>query len=178
MAESTLLLSENALGLTLSRMAHEIAIANEGQSNLVLIGIQTGGAYLVERLGTHLEKVLGHTVPTGKLDVSLFRDDIDARPIGEVHETNIPFDLDGTHIVLIDDVLYSGRTIRAALEGLMQRGRPNKVQLAVLIDRAGHRELPIEPNFVGKRQETIGDQHIDVQLTEKGGKDEVFLINP
>ena len=177
MAESKLLLSDKALGLTLNRLAHDIALATDGQPNLVLVGIQTGGAFLANRIAILLENINGTTVPTGQLDVCLFRDDIDLRPIGEIHETNIPFDLDDTQVVLVDDVLFSGRTIRAALEALLMRGRPSRVQLAVLIDRAGHRELPIEPNFVGKRQETDDGQHIEVQLTEKGGKDEVFLIN-
>ncbi len=178
MSESKLLLSDNAVGLTLSRMAHEIALANEGVEKLVLVGIQTGGAFLAERLASQLEKVTGRPILCGKLDVSMFRDDIDERPLAEVHETDIPFDLDNAHVVLVDDVLYSGRTTRAALDGIMQRGRPRRVQLAVLIDRAGHRELPIEPNFIGKRQETQGDERIDVQLTEKGGRDEVYLTNP
>jgi len=179
MSEKTLLMSASALERALTRIAHEIAERNDDDpSGICVVGIQRGGVALADRLGALLSEILGRKVEVGYLDVAMFRDDLGSRPAPEIAPTMIPFDCAGRTVALVDDVLYSGRTTRAALDGIMQRGRPRRVQLAVLIDRAGHRELPIEPNFIGKRQETQGDERIDVQLTEKGGRDEVYLTNP
>ena len=148
-----------------TRMAHEIAERNRGLHDLVLIGLQTGGIAIAQRLAEALEGVDGATIPVGTLDVAFYRDDIGLRPVLPEAVTDISFDLTGTTVVLVDDVLFTGRTIRAALNALGEYGRAQAVQLAVMVDR-GHRELPIRPDFVGKNLPTRRDEMVDV--TEDG----------
>jgi pyrimidine operon attenuation protein / uracil phosphoribosyltransferase len=143
------------------RMAHEIIERNHGLDNVVLIGLQTGGVPLSHRLAEALREIEGTAVPIGRLDVAFYRDDIGLRPVLPEAVTAIPVDLSGQVVVLVDDVLFTGRTIRAALDAVTDYGRPRAVQLAVMIDR-GHRELPIRPDFVGKNLPTRRDEMVNV----------------
>jgi pyrimidine operon attenuation protein/uracil phosphoribosyltransferase len=174
MAESTLILNAPAIQRALTRIAHEIAERNETGSEVVLVGIQRGGVPLGRRLGALLTGIWGQAVPTGDLDVSMHRDDLDRRAAPNMQPTVIPFDVTGKTVVLVDDVLFSGRTIRAAMDALNDFGRPRCIQLAVLIDR-GHRELPIKADFVGKNVPTALTERVRVRLTEMGGADEVVI---
>jgi pyrimidine operon attenuation protein/uracil phosphoribosyltransferase len=174
MSKSTVILDDAAIQRALARIAHEIAERNENSSEVVLVGIPEGGAPLAQRLGKILSEIWKHAVPIGSLDVSMHRDDLDQRAAPRIHPTVMPFDVNGKTVVLVDDVLFSGRTIRAALDALNDFGRPKKIQLAVLIDR-GHRELPIKADFVGKNVPTSLDEKVVVALKESGGQDEVIL---
>jgi pyrimidine operon attenuation protein/uracil phosphoribosyltransferase len=165
MPEINIILDANAIGRALTRIAHEIAERNENFANVVLVGIPAGGVPLAQRLAKILSEIWKISVPTGSLDVSMHRDDLDRRAAPEIHPTEIPFDVNGKTILLVDDVLFSGRTIRAALDALNDFGRPKKIQLAVLIDR-GHRELPIKADFVGKNVPTAPDEKIIVRENE------------
>ncbi|MHB8869460.1 MAG: bifunctional pyr operon transcriptional regulator/uracil phosphoribosyltransferase PyrR [Thermoleophilia bacterium] len=172
------LLDQDRVRRTLLRMAHEIAEQDADVGALALVGIQRRGVELAERLARHLEDFHGERPVTGAIDITFYRDDLDTRapaydqPV--VHSTSLPFDVQGRRIVLVDDVLFTGRTIRAAVEALFDYGRPASVQLAVLVDR-GHRELPIRPDFVGKNVPTSRSERIDVRLEELDGMDEVTL---
>jgi len=143
------------------RMAHEIIERNQGLADVVLIGLQTGGVAIAGQVADDLADIEGSEVPLGKLDVAFYRDDIGIRPVLPEEVTDIPFDIDNRTVVLVDDVLYTGRTIRAALDALGDYGRPRSVQLAVVVDR-GHRELPIRPDYVGKNLPTRRDELVDV----------------
>ena len=171
MAESTIILDAAAIGRALARIAHEIAERNENSTGVVLVGIPAGGDALAQRLGKILSDIWKHPVPVGSLDVSMHRDDLDRRAAPVIHPTIMPFDVNGRTVVLVDDVLFSGRTTRAALDALNDFGRPKKIQLAVLVDR-GHRELPIKADFVGKNVPTAPDEKIRARI---GEKDEVVL---
>jgi pyrimidine operon attenuation protein / uracil phosphoribosyltransferase len=170
--DPSVILNAQATQRALTRIAHEIAERNETSSEIVLIGIQRGGIPLATRLGDLLADIWKHPVSTGQLDVSMHRDDLSQRAAPDVKPTVIPFDITGKTVVLVDDVLFSGRTIRAAMDALNDFGRPKRIQLAVLIDR-GHRELPIKADFVGKNVPTALDEKISVRgdevLLEKGG---------
>jgi pyrimidine operon attenuation protein/uracil phosphoribosyltransferase len=144
------------------RMAHEIVEHNQGLADVVLVGLQTGGVPLAERLRANLVEIEGSTVGLGTLDVAFYRDDIGLRPVLPEHPTDISFDLTEKVVVLVDDVLFTGRTIRAALDAVSDFGRPRSVQLAVMVDR-GHRELPIRPDFVGKNLPTSRSEIVDVR---------------
>jgi pyrimidine operon attenuation protein / uracil phosphoribosyltransferase len=176
-ADSSLVLNTAAIQRALVRIAHEIAERNETSEELVLVGIQTGGVPLAERLATALKSIWGHAVPTGKLDVSMHRDDLDRRITPEVHPTVIPFDITGKTVVVVDDVLFNGRTVRAAMDALNDFGRPKRIQLAVLVDR-GHRELPIKADFVGKNLPTSLGETVLVLLDRPGTPDQVTLEKP
>lgn len=173
MPESSLILDEAALGRTLTRMAHELAERHPDPSGVVLVGIQRTGVFLAERLAGQLLNIMGKTVPVGALDIAMHRDDLDQKAVPEIYPTLIPFDITGKTVVLVDDVLFSGRTIRAALDALTDFGRPKRVRLAVLIDR-GHRELPIKADFVGKNVPSSPQDHIELKLREMGGDDSVL----
>jgi pyrimidine operon attenuation protein/uracil phosphoribosyltransferase len=175
MSESTVILNATAIQRTLTRVAHEITERNEASSEVVLVGIQRGGVPLAQRLSAILSTIWQQPVPTGSLDVSMHRDDLDQRAAPKIQPTVIPFDVTGKTVVLVDDVLFSGRTIRAAMDALNDFGRPKEIQLAVLIDR-GHRELPIKADFVGKNVPTAREEKVSMRLTEAGAKeDEVVL---
>jgi pyrimidine operon attenuation protein/uracil phosphoribosyltransferase len=170
------LMSASEIERTLVRLAHEIVEKNDGGANLGLVGIKRRGVPLAQRLGGMIEKIEKHPVDTGVLDISFYRDDLSTdgpRPI--VTPGAIGFDVTGRDIVLMDDVLYTGRTIRAALDALFDHGRPKSVQLLVLIDR-GHRELPIEATFVGRTIPTSSREIIEVKLNEIDGQEQVLLV--
>lgn len=151
-----------------TRIAHQILETNKGAGNIALVGIVTRGDVLAKKLAVKIEEIEGVSVPLGKLDISFYRDDFATHFAPEVHSTDIPFNVDGKTIVLVDDVLYTGRTIRAALDALMDIGRPAAVQLAVLIDR-GHRELPIRADYVGKNVPSSTDENVRLFLEEVDG---------
>jgi pyrimidine operon attenuation protein/uracil phosphoribosyltransferase len=163
-----------AIQRALVRIAHEIAERNEQGGKVGLIGVQRGGVHLARRLGQHLAAIWKHPVPIGILDINMHRDDLSCVPAPQVHPTEIPFDITGRTVVLVDDVLFSGRTTRAALDALSDVGRPRRIQLAVLVDR-GHRELPIKADFIGKNVPTSLHERIEVLLAEDGNTDEVRL---
>jgi pyrimidine operon attenuation protein/uracil phosphoribosyltransferase len=165
------------IGRTLTRIAHEIVERNRGVGDLALVGVRTRGVPIARRLAALLHDITGHEVATGALDITLYRDDLMKTAVGPqpiVRRTEIPFSIDGRHIVLVDDVLYTGRTIRAALDALIDFGRPSTIQLVVLVDR-GHRELPIKADYVGKNVPTSRRETIHVRLAEIDGDDEVTL---
>lgn len=174
MPEPTVILDAAALSRALARIAHEIAERNESSTEVVLVGVQRGGVHLARRLASLLEGIWGHPVPVGSLDIAMHRDDLDQQIAPKIHPTVISFDITGKTIVLVDDVLFSGRTTRAALDALNDLGRPKRIQLAVLVDR-GHRELPIKADFVGKNVPTSLSERINVHLREAEGKDAVYL---
>ncbi|MEU9165896.1 bifunctional pyr operon transcriptional regulator/uracil phosphoribosyltransferase PyrR [Streptomyces sp. NPDC048424] len=159
----------------LTRIAHEIVERAKGADDVVLLGIPTRGVYLARRLAAKLEEITGTKIPVGSLDITMYRDDLRMKPARAIGRTEIPGDdLDGRLVVLVDDVLFSGRTIRAALDALGDLGRPRAVQLAVLVDR-GHRELPIRADYVGKNLPTSLRETVKVQLEEEDGRDAVLL---
>jgi pyrimidine operon attenuation protein / uracil phosphoribosyltransferase len=163
----------------LTRISHEILERNRGTSDLALIGIRTRGVPLARRIARALHDINGDEVPTGALDITLYRDDLMRQPVGPqpvVRRTEIPFSIDDRRILLVDDVLYTGRTIRAALDALIDFGRPRSIQLIVLVDR-GHRELPIKADYVGKNLPTSTKQSVQVRLMEIDGDDEVLLAD-
>jgi len=176
MKEKSVVLDQETISRSLVRMAHEIIEKNKGVGNICLVGIRTRGVFIANRIAENIKKIEGKDVPAGTLDITLYRDDLTLiayQPV--VHKTEIDFDISGKDVVLVDDVLYSGRTIRCALDALIDLGRPNTIQLAVLIDR-GHRELPIRPDYVGKNIPTAKDETVQVRLTEADGKDEVVIM--
>src|SRR5262244_2725664 len=162
---------------TLARIAHEILERNRGVEELALVGIRTRGVPIARRIARTIREINGHEVPTGALDITLYRDDLMRHAVGPqplVRKTEIPFSIDDKRILLVDDVLYTGRTIRAALDALVDFGRPKSIQLVVLVDR-GHRELPIKADYVGKNLPTSATQSVQVHLTEIDGRDEVEI---
>jgi pyrimidine operon attenuation protein/uracil phosphoribosyltransferase len=178
--EKKVIMSKEEISLTVKRLAHEIVEKNFGVKNLAIVGIQTRGVSLAKRVIEEIKnaRLAGgeKDIPLGVLDITLYRDDVVNMNVPpHVIETDIPFDLTGKKIVVIDDVLFTGRSIRAALDELMDFGRPEKIQLAVLVDR-GHRELPIEPNFCGKKFTTAKEERISVELEEVDGQDRVVLM--
>ncbi len=158
----------------LTRISHEIIEWNEGADGLVLVGLRTRGIPLAARLAARIKEFEGRSVPMGQLDITLYRDDVFTRGPLPVGPTDIPVDVTGKRIVLVDDVLYTGRTIRAAMDAVMDLGRPQVIRLMVLVDR-GHRELPIRPDFVGKNVPTSHDEDVAVRLVEVDGVDEVVI---
>jgi pyrimidine operon attenuation protein/uracil phosphoribosyltransferase len=161
---------------TITRIAHEIVERNGDLESLALVGIRSRGVPLAHRLQKRIASICGREVPVGTLDITLYRDDLTTvGPQAILKETSIPFPIDGRRIVLVDDVLFTGRTIRAALDGLMDFGRPRQIQLAVLVDR-GHRELPIRADYAGKNVPTSLDEMVEVRLEEEDGCDQVLLI--
>ena len=163
---------------SLARIAHEILERNRGLEALALVGIRTRGVPLARRLAQAIREINQHDVPTGALDITLYRDDLMRTAVGAqpvVRRTEIPFSIDDKRILLVDDVLYTGRTIRAALDALIEFGRPRAIQLIVLVDR-GHRELPIKADYVGKNLPTSTSQSVQVHLTEIDGRDEVEIL--
>ena len=160
----------------ITRIAHQILERNKGAANIALAGIVTRGDVLAKRLAEKIDAIEGVEVPIGKLDISFYRDDFATYLAPEVHSTDILFDIDGMDIVLVDDVLYTGRTIRAALDALMDIGRPRSVQLAVLVDR-GHRELPIRADFVGKNVPSAAHENVRVFLEETDGRSVVEILD-
>jgi pyrimidine operon attenuation protein/uracil phosphoribosyltransferase len=172
-----IVLERDEVRRTLVRISHEISEKNPGPEGLALVGIHTRGAVLAQRLHALVGEQSGSEVPLGDIDISFYRDDVgdrgpDAQP--QVHASHLDFDLSGRTVVLVDDVLFTGRTVRAAIDALFDYGRPARVQLAVLCDR-GHRELPIRPDYVGKNLPTARDERVNVRLEESDGVDEVTI---
>src|SRR5512137_2422430 len=164
-----------AISRAVTRIAHEILEANKGASNLALVGIVTRGAALADVLAARIAQIEGVEVPVGTLDISFYRDDLDRRLNPEVHRTDIPFAVEDRDIVLVDDVLFTGRTIRAAMDAIMDYGRPCSIQLAVLVDR-GHRELPIRADFVGKNVPSSRRERVKVYLEAMDGHDSAEIL--
>lgn len=170
------IIDEEGLRRTINRLVHEIIERNKGIENLVLIGIRTRGVYIAKRINNEIKRVEKKHIPLGILDITLYRDDfrqLHQQPI--IQQTYIPFDIDDKIVVLVDDVIYTGRTTRAALEALISFGRPAKIQFATLIDR-GHRELPIQPDYVGQNVTTLIGEEIQVKLKEVDQEDCVLLL--
>ena len=175
MNKNTIILDASDIHRKLTRITHEILEVHKGTDNLILIGIQTRGVYLAERIQSRINDIEGIEVPCGKMDITLYRDDwtrIGPNPV--VKTTNISFSVDERQIVLVDDVLFTGRTIRAAMDAVVDFGRPDRIELAVLVDR-GHRELPIQANYVGKFVETRRSETVNVLLKEHDGEDKVVV---
>ena len=171
-----LVMDASEVARAVTRIAHEILERNKGTENLALVGIRTGGVYLAHRLVKRMFEIERVQVPSGELDITLYRDDLSMRkdqPI--LRKTTIPFDISDLKVVLVDDVFFTGRTIRAAMDGLMDLGRPAEIQLAVLVDR-GHRQLPIRANYIGKNVPTSRDEIVQVFLEEEGEDDRVVIL--
>ncbi|QNU24561.1 bifunctional pyr operon transcriptional regulator/uracil phosphoribosyltransferase PyrR [Geobacillus zalihae] len=175
--QKAVVMDEQAIRRALTRIAHEIIERNKGIDGCVLVGIKTRGIYLARRLAERIEQIEGASVPVGELDITLYRDDLTVKT--DDHEpfvkgTNVPFPVSEQKVILVDDVLFTGRTVRAAMDAVMDLGRPARVQLAVLVDR-GHRELPIRADFVGKNVPTSRSELIVVELSEVDGVDQVSI---
>jgi pyrimidine operon attenuation protein/uracil phosphoribosyltransferase len=176
MQDKAKILDQESIERTLTRIAHEIVEKNRGTRDLCIVGIRTRGAVLAQRLNQCLEKIEGKSLPLGVLDITLYRDDLTlvaTSPL--VRETQIPFDITDKKLILVDDVLYTGRTIRAAMDAIMDFGRPQSIQLVVLVDR-GHREMPIRADYAGKNIPTAKNETVEVRLKETDGKDEVVIV--
>jgi len=177
MPNTTKIMDKENIQRAVTRIAHEILEKNRGTEDLCIVGIRTRGALLAERVNACIKKIEGNEVPVGILDITLYRDDlttVDVQPI--VRETQIDFDISGKKLVLVDDVLFTGRTIRSALDALIDFGRPANIQLAVLVDR-GHREFPIRADYVGKNIPTSINQNVQVLLQETDGKEDQVVVN-
>lgn len=177
MTEKAIILDEQAIARAVTRIAHEIIEKNKGIDECILVGIKTRGAILAKRLADRIELIEGKAILTGELDITLYRDDLqlkhpDQEPL--VHQVDIQHDVTEMKVILVDDVLYTGRTVRAAMDAVIDLGRPAAIQLAVLVDR-GHRELPIRPDFVGKNIPTSSDERVVVTVSEQDGEDGVTI---
>jgi pyrimidine operon attenuation protein/uracil phosphoribosyltransferase len=170
------ILSEQQMALSIQRLAHQMLENNQAMINTVIIGLQPRGVFLSDRIVAALKEIIpGHSFHYGKLDITFYRDDV-RKTLHIANETDIPFSIEGKSVILIDDVLYTGRTIRAALDALLDFGRPSKVSLCVLIDRRFSRELPIQPDYAGKAIDSIFTDKVKVNWKEKDEKDEVVLV--
>ncbi|MGB3414925.1 MAG: bifunctional pyr operon transcriptional regulator/uracil phosphoribosyltransferase PyrR [Microbacteriaceae bacterium] len=169
-----IVLSDTDIARVLTRISHEIMENNRGEGRIILLGIPSRGVFLARRLADKINEIEAGSALAGSLDVTMYRDDLDQNPLRVPAETHIPSSLDGSTVILVDDVLYSGRTIRAALDAISDIGRPLKIKLAVLIDR-GHRELPIRADFVGKNLPTSRQERVFVHLSERDDEDKVSL---
>ncbi len=177
MKEKAKILDKDTIKRSLMRIAHEVLEKNQGTRDICIIGIRNRGAYLARRLADYIAHIEGEDVSVGILDITLYRDDLTLiAPQPVVHKTDIDFDITDKNIILVDDVLYTGRTVRAALDALVDFGRPKSIQLVVLIDR-GHRELPIRADYVGKNIPTAENEMIEVRLAEVDGSDEVVIVD-
>jgi pyrimidine operon attenuation protein/uracil phosphoribosyltransferase len=174
--DEKLIMDGGDISRAMMRIAHEILERNKGVKDLALVGIRTGGVHLAHRLAKRIHSIEGVLIPIGELDITLYRDDLALRknqPI--LRKTSVPFDMTNKVVVLVDDVLFTGRTIRAAMDGLMDLGRPEEIQLAVLVDR-GHRQLPIKANYIGKNLPTSRDEQVQVLLDEAEEDDRVVIL--
>src|SRR5574337_266198 len=176
MKEKALILDKNGIDRALTRIAHEVLEKNEGAKDIVLVGIQRGGVHLAKRLAAKIGEIEGVEPPLGSLDITMYRDDLATRKSQPVPQaTDIAFDIKDKIMVLVDDVIFTGRTIRAALNCIMDYGRPRRIQLAVLVDR-GHRELPIRADYVGKNLPTSAREKVEVMLVEDGTEEKVVIL--
>ncbi|ANU21685.1 bifunctional pyr operon transcriptional regulator/uracil phosphoribosyltransferase [Planococcus plakortidis] len=177
MAEKAVILDDKAIGRAITRIAHEIIERNKGIDGCILVGIKTRGAFIAKRLAEKIEQIEGKAILTGELDITLYRDDLSQKNPGQeplVQQVDIEHSIKDRKVILVDDVLYTGRTVRAAMDAVMDLGRPAQIQLAVLIDR-GHRELPIRSDYVGKNIPTSSEERIVVEMTESDSTDRVTI---
>ncbi|WP_303722833.1 bifunctional pyr operon transcriptional regulator/uracil phosphoribosyltransferase PyrR [Malonomonas rubra] len=174
-AEKIEILDQEGVSRAITRIAHEILEKNKGVENLVIVGIRTGGAYLATQLQKKISEIEGKVVPIGSIDITMYRDDFGSRSDLSVGQTDIRFSLSDRKVILVDDVLFTGRTIRAAMDALTDLGRPKNIQLAILVDR-GHRELPIRPDYIGRNLPTARNERIDVDFDEQHAPQAVHLI--
>ncbi|HEY4554630.1 MAG TPA: bifunctional pyr operon transcriptional regulator/uracil phosphoribosyltransferase PyrR [Bacillaceae bacterium] len=177
MPQKAVVLDEKAIQRALTRIAHEIIERNKGIEDCVLVGIKTRGIYLAERLAKRIEKIEGEPIAVGELDITLYRDDLTVKTLNaepEVRGSHLPVDINNKKVILVDDVLYTGRTVRAAMDALVDSGRPSQIQLAVLVDR-GHRELPIRADFIGKNLPTSSQERVVVELYETDDNEQVSI---
>lgn len=177
MTEKANILDEQSISRALTRIAHEIIERNKGIENIILVGIKTRGAHLATRLAERIERIEGKAIKTGELDITLYRDDLHTKHSNKephVHQVDIIHEVTDRTVVLVDDVLYTGRTVRAAMDAVIDLGRPAQIQLAVLVDR-GHRELPIRPDFIGKNIPTSSDEKVVVSVRESDAVDSVSI---
>jgi len=177
MAEKAVILDDKAIGRAITRIAHEIIERNKGIDGCILVGIKTRGAFIAKRLAEKIEQIEGKPILTGELDITLYRDDLSQKNPGQeplVQQVDIEHSIKDKKVILVDDVLYTGRTVRAAMDAVMDLGRPAQIQLAVLIDR-GHRELPIRSDYVGKNIPTSSEERIVVEMTESDSTDRVTI---
>jgi pyrimidine operon attenuation protein / uracil phosphoribosyltransferase len=174
--QETLVMDASEVARALTRIAHEILERNKGTKEIALVGIRTGGVHLAHRLARRIQEIERAQVPIGELDITLYRDDLGIRKDQPVlRKTSIPFNVSDLNVILVDDVLFTGRTIRAAMDGLIDLGRPAEIQLAVLVDR-GHRQLPIKATYIGKNIPTSREEIVHVYLEEEGEEDRVVLL--
>jgi pyrimidine operon attenuation protein/uracil phosphoribosyltransferase len=173
--KATVILNQSGIERAMTRIAHEILEHNKGTTDLVLVGIRSGGDHLAAQLARRISDIEGEAVSLGAVDITMYRDDLGSRGSLPLGKTDILFNVDGKKVVLVDDVLYTGRTIRAAMDALIDLGRPKNIQLAVLIDR-GHRELPIRPDYVGRNVPTAKDEDVEVEFDGEHQPREVRLI--
>lgn len=177
-ADWRLVLDATQISRCVSRISYEIVERNRDLGSLAIVGIRTGGEYLAQRLHKRINEIEGRDVPLGVIDITLYRDDLSqAGTQPKLKGTDLPFSIAGTTIILVDDVLFTGRTVRAALDGITDFGRPNCVQLATLVDR-GHRELPIRPDYVGKNIPTSKEEFVSIRFSEGGFEDGVYVYKP
>ncbi|MBL4952612.1 bifunctional pyr operon transcriptional regulator/uracil phosphoribosyltransferase PyrR [Neobacillus sp. OS1-32] len=177
MSEKAIVLDEQAIGRAMTRIAHQIIEKNKGITDCVLVGVRTRGIYLAKRLAAKIEEIEGNPIPVGELDITLYRDDLTIKTDNHeplVKGSDIPFEISNKKVILVDDVLYTGRTVRAGMDALIDIGRPSAIQLAVLVDR-GHRELPIRADYVGKNIPTSSSEKIVVELNEVDNVDQVSI---
>lgn len=171
------LLDEQAIRRALTRVSHEIIERNKGVEDCVLVGIKTRGIYIANRLAENIKRIEGNAIPIGEVDITMYRDDLSHNNNSqepELHGAVLPGDITGKTVILVDDVLYTGRTVRAAMDAMMDSGRPAQIQLAVLVDR-GHRELPVRPDYIGKNVPTSREEIIAVNMAEEDGEDQVSI---
>lgn len=179
MSQKAVVLDEQAISRALTRIAHQIIEKNKGIDDSILVGIRTRGIYLAERLAAKIEEIEGKSIPVGEIDITLYRDDLSKKTDNQeplVKGSDIPVEISDKKVILVDDVLYTGRTVRAGLDALMDIGRPAVIQLAVLVDR-GHRELPVRADYVGKNVPTSSDEKIVVELSEVDQVDQVSIFD-
>ncbi len=172
-----IILDEQAIRRALTRLSHEVIERNKGVQDLILVGIKTRGVYLAHRIAERIQHIEGRPIEVGELDITLYRDDLTLKTADReprLKGADLPISINNRKVILVDDVLYTGRTARAGMEALMDHGRPASIQLAVLVDR-GHRELPIRPDYIGKNVPTSKEEIVSVQVTEVDGKDEVSI---
>ncbi|MFC5712219.1 bifunctional pyr operon transcriptional regulator/uracil phosphoribosyltransferase PyrR [Thalassorhabdus alkalitolerans] len=177
--DETVLLDEQAIRRALTRISHEIIERNKGIDDCVLVGIKTRGIYIADRLAESIERIEGTKIPVGEIDITMYRDDLSLKNTSEEPElkgTDIPYDINDKKVILVDDVLYTGRTVRAAMDATMDQGRPAQIQLAVLVDR-GHRELPIRPDYIGKNIPTSKAEVITAKMKETDQIDQVSITS-
>ncbi|OGF46115.1 MAG: bifunctional pyr operon transcriptional regulator/uracil phosphoribosyltransferase [Candidatus Firestonebacteria bacterium RIFOXYC2_FULL_39_67] len=169
------IMDKDGLGKTLARLAHEVIEKNDNLDEIALVGIRSRGDHIAARIASRIEKISGKTIPVGAIDITFYRDDVGLKIAKDAQPTDVKFSIDGKNIILVDDVLYTGRSTRAAIDALLDLGRPKKIQLLVLIDR-GHKQLPIHADYVGKNIPTSFKEVVEIRLTEQDSEDSITLV--